>query len=109
VPPARLFSVNVGLPKAVDTAGRVVETAIWKYLTTERSTSPAPCSASPGGSGPLGAGDAIEVDLAGRPDHGVSVRLVSDAMLVDHCSIPRAKEAPQLIGTLREQMGELAA
>ena len=59
--------------------------------------------------GDLGAGDEIEVDLAGRPDHGVSVRLVADAMLVDHSLIPRAKEAPQLIDTLREQMGELAA
>jgi MOSC domain-containing protein YiiM len=59
--------------------------------------------------GDLGAGDRVEVDLAGRPDHGVSVRLVSDAMLVDRSLIPRAKEAPQLIDTLREQMGELAA
>jgi MOSC domain-containing protein YiiM len=59
--------------------------------------------------GDLGAGDAIEVDVTGRPDHGISVRLVSDAMLVDHSLIPLAKEAPQLIDTLREQMGELAA
>jgi MOSC domain-containing protein YiiM len=58
--------------------------------------------------GDLGAGDPIEVDLAGRPDHGVSVRLVADAMLVDHSLIPRAREAPQLIPTLREQMAELA-
>jgi MOSC domain-containing protein YiiM len=58
--------------------------------------------------GELGAGDPIEVDLDGRPDHGVSVRLVSDAMLVDHSLIPRAREAPQLISTLREQMAELA-
>ncbi|HTT95841.1 MAG TPA: MOSC domain-containing protein [Solirubrobacterales bacterium] len=58
--------------------------------------------------GELGAGDAIEVDLGGRPDHGVSVRLVSDAMLVDHSLIPRAREAPQLIDSLREQMAELA-
>jgi MOSC domain-containing protein YiiM len=28
--PARLLSVNVGLPKAVETGSRVVETAIWK-------------------------------------------------------------------------------
>lgn len=59
--------------------------------------------------GELGAGDEIAVDLAGRPDHGVSVRLVSDAMLVDHSLIPRAREAPQLIDSLREQMAELAA
>lgn len=58
--------------------------------------------------GELGAGDPIEVDLAGRPAHGVSVRLVSDAMLVDHSLIPRAEEAPQLIPTLRAQMAELA-
>jgi MOSC domain-containing protein YiiM len=58
--------------------------------------------------GELGAGDAIEVDLGGRPDHGVSVRLVADAMLVDHSLIPRAQEAPELIDDLRRQMAELA-
>lgn len=58
--------------------------------------------------GDLGAGDPVEVDLAGRPGHGVSVRLVADAMLVDHSLIPRAEEAPQLISTLREQMAEMA-
>jgi MOSC domain-containing protein YiiM len=58
--------------------------------------------------GELGAGDPVEVDLGGRPEHGVSVRLVSDAMLVDHSLIARAQEAPQLISSLREQMGELA-
>ena len=58
--------------------------------------------------GEFGAGDRVEVDLAGRPDHGVSVRLVSDAMLVDHSLIPRAREAPQLIPKLRAQMAELA-
>ena len=57
--------------------------------------------------GELGAGDPIEVDIPGRPDHGVTVRLVSDAMLVDHTLIPRAQEAPQLIASLREQMAEL--
>ncbi|HEY2480126.1 MAG TPA: MOSC domain-containing protein [Solirubrobacterales bacterium] len=57
--------------------------------------------------GELGTGDAVEVDLAGRPDHGVSVRLVSDAMLVDHGLIPQAQAAPQLIDSLREQMAEL--
>ncbi len=57
--------------------------------------------------GELGAGDGIEVDLAGRPDHGVDVRLVSDAMLVDHSLIPRARSAPQLIDSLREQMAQL--
>jgi MOSC domain-containing protein YiiM len=212
VVPARLISVNVGLPQVVDTGRRLVETAIWKYpvegrvkvrgvnlegdrqadltvhggenkavyayaieetrlwegelgrelgagafgenLTTEgvdvsgavlgerwrvgttllEVVQPRlPCfklslkmedptflrtfaqAGRPGAylkiieEGDLGAGDRVEVDLAGRPDHGVSVRLVSDAMLVDHSLIRRAKEAPQLIDTLREQMGELAA
>lgn len=59
--------------------------------------------------GEIGAGDGIAVDLDGRPDHGVSVRLVSDAMLVDHSLIPQACAAPQLIDSLREQMAELVA
>jgi MOSC domain-containing protein YiiM len=57
--------------------------------------------------GELGAGDAIEVDVAGRPDHGVDVRLVSDAMLIDHSLIPRARSAPQLIDGLDRQMAQL--
>lgn len=207
----RLISVNVGLPKVVDTGRRLVETAIWKYpvegrvkvrganldgdrqadlsvhggrdkavyayaieetrlweeelgrelgagvfgenLTTEgidvsgavlgerwrigttllEVVQPRlPCfklglrmndpgfvrtfarASRPGAylkiieEGELGAGDAIAVDLADRPDHGVSVRLVADAMLVDHSLIPRAQEAPQLIDKLRGQMAELA-
>jgi MOSC domain-containing protein YiiM len=208
--PGRLLSVNVGLPKVVDTGARQVETAIWKHpvegrvavrgvnldgdrqadltvhggpdkavyayaieetrlweeelgrelgagafgenLTTEgvdvsgavlgqrwrigttllEVVQPRlPCfklglkmrdpgflrtfarASRPGAylkiveEGELGAGDAIEVDLAGQPDHGVSVRLVSDAMLVDHSLIPRVQEAPQLIDSLREQMAEM--
>jgi hypothetical protein len=35
------------------------------------------------------------------------VRLVADAFLVDHSLIPRAKEAPQLLEGLREQMDQL--
>ncbi|MBS1861394.1 MAG: MOSC domain-containing protein [Actinobacteria bacterium] len=209
-PPGRLISVNVGLPKLVDTGQREVETAIWKHpvegrvkvrginlegdrqadrsvhggpdkavyayaleevrtweeelgrelgagafgenLTTEgvdvsgavlgerwrvgttvlEVVQPRlPCfklglrmgdptfvkrfarASRPGAylkivaEGELGAGDAIKVDLDGRPDHGVSVRLVSEAMLVDHGLIARAREAPQLIDSLREQMAEL--
>jgi MOSC domain-containing protein YiiM len=59
--------------------------------------------------GDLGAGDGVEVDVGARPDHGVSVRLVSDAILVDHSLVPRAREAPQLIDSLREAMAGLAA
>lgn len=55
--------------------------------------------------GDLGTGDAIEV--SGRPDHGVDVRLVADAFMVDHSLIPRAQEAPQLLDSLREQMAQI--
>jgi MOSC domain-containing protein YiiM len=55
--------------------------------------------------GELGAGDEIEV--SGRPDHGVDVRLVADAFLLDHSLIPRAQAAPQLLDSLREQMAQL--
>jgi MOSC domain-containing protein YiiM len=54
--------------------------------------------------GQLAAGDAVEVDLASLPDHGVTLRLVSDAILLDHSLIPRALEAPQLIPSLRAWM-----
>jgi MOSC domain-containing protein YiiM len=59
--------------------------------------------------GELGAGDAIAVERGEGQDHGVSVRLVSDAILNDHSLIPRALAAPQLIPKLRDQMAaELA-
>jgi MOSC domain-containing protein YiiM len=54
--------------------------------------------------GGLGAGDAVEVDLASLPDHGVTVRLISDAILLDHSLIPQVLEAPQLLPSLREWM-----
>jgi MOSC domain-containing protein YiiM len=54
--------------------------------------------------GELGAGDAVEVDLAALPDHGVTVRLISDAILLDHSLIPQVLEAPQLLPSLREWM-----
>jgi MOSC domain-containing protein YiiM len=54
--------------------------------------------------GELGAGDVVEIDADTRPGHGVSVRLVSDAILLDHGLIPRVLEAPQLLPSLREWM-----
>jgi MOSC domain-containing protein YiiM len=54
--------------------------------------------------GELEAGDAIEVDVAALPEHGVTMRLISDAILLDHSLIPQALEAPQLIPSLREWM-----
>lgn len=205
--PARLLSVNVGLPQAVDTGARVVETAIWKQpvqgrvrvrgvnldgdrqadlsvhggpdkavyayaieetrlwegdlgrrlgagafgenLTTEgvdvsgaligerwrvgtallEVVQPRlPCfklglrmgdpffvkrfgrASRPGAylrileDGELGAGDAVAVERDGGQEHGVSVRLVSDAILNDAGLAPRALAAPQLIPKLREMM-----
>jgi MOSC domain-containing protein YiiM len=57
--------------------------------------------------GELGAGD--EVSIEQRPDHGVTSRLVFDAILVDRDLIPKALQAPQLIPSLREWMSELAS
>ncbi len=57
--------------------------------------------------GELGAGDPIEVDFDSLPGHGVSVKLVSDAILLDHGLIPQALGAPQLIPALREWMLEM--
>jgi len=54
--------------------------------------------------GELGAGDAVEVDAASLPGHGVTARLVSDALLLDRRLISRALDAPQLSQSLREAM-----
>lgn len=56
--------------------------------------------------GELTAGDPVEV--VDRPAHGVTIALVSDAMLLDEELIPRALEAPQLAAGLREWMEERA-
>lgn len=57
--------------------------------------------------GDLGAGDAVAVE--DRPAHGVTSRLVFDAILIDHSLIPRALEAPDLIPSLRAMMDEAQA
>jgi MOSC domain-containing protein YiiM len=59
--------------------------------------------------GDLGAGDAITVDTRALPDHGVTLRLVFDAILIDHTLIPQVLEAPQLIPSLRESMTRMIA
>jgi MOSC domain-containing protein YiiM len=56
--------------------------------------------------GELGAGDSVE--LASVPDHGVTLRLISEAILLDHGLIPQALEAPQLIPSLREWLSTIA-
>ena len=57
--------------------------------------------------GSLGAGDPIEV--VARPGHGVTVRDVSDAILLDEAKLERAASAPELPADLAEWMRERAA
>jgi MOSC domain-containing protein YiiM len=57
--------------------------------------------------GSLGAGDAIEV--LSRPEHGVTVRDVSDAILLDEELLERAAAAPERPADLAEWMRERAA
>jgi MOSC domain-containing protein YiiM len=57
--------------------------------------------------GELGAGDAVE--LLSRPEHGVTVALVSDAILLDESLRARAGSAPELAESLAAQLREDAA
>src|SRR6478735_4126046 len=52
--------------------------------------------------GVLAAGDEIEV--ISRPSHGVTIALVSDAILKDHSLIERVLSAPELAGELRREL-----
>ncbi len=56
--------------------------------------------------GELAAGDAVE--LLDRPGHGVTIRLVADAMLLDERLLARALDAPQLPDDLRDWIAERA-
>jgi len=57
--------------------------------------------------GSLAAGDAVEV--LSRPEHGVTVRDVSDAILLDETLLASASSAPELPGELAAWMRERAA
>jgi MOSC domain-containing protein YiiM len=57
--------------------------------------------------GELGAGDAVE--LLDRPDHGVTVSLVSRALLIDPSLRPEASRAPQLPARVLQELGEAVA
>jgi MOSC domain-containing protein YiiM len=54
--------------------------------------------------GELRAGDTIEVDTDNLPEHGVTMRMVSDAILLDPTLIPGMLQAPGLLPSLREWM-----
>ena len=82
---SRIVSVNVGRPQQVSVRrGRPVMSAIAK----------APVDGRVRVAGVNLAGDAVEV-LA-RPAHGVTVALVSAAILLDDSLRPRAAAAPEL-------------
>lgn len=49
--------------------------------------------------GEIGAGD--EIRVLDVPDHGVTMRLMSDAILLDHDLLPQLLAAPQLIDDIR--------
>jgi MOSC domain-containing protein YiiM len=57
--------------------------------------------------GELGAGDAVEV--IERPDHGVTMALMSAAILKDRSLLPSLLDAPGLIPMWREWIDEYAA
>jgi MOSC domain-containing protein YiiM len=57
--------------------------------------------------GELGAGDELEV--ISRPDHGVTVALVADAILVDDSLMAHVATAPELAQDLAEQLRAQAA
>lgn len=59
--------------------------------------------------GELAADDAIRVESTARPDHGVTARLVSDAILRDHDLVHRVLDVPQLIPSLRRSLTRIAA
>ena len=56
--------------------------------------------------GTVGAGDPIE--LLHRPEHGVTVQLVSDAFLVDPSLQPEAAKAPELAASLADELRVVA-
>jgi len=50
--------------------------------------------------GELQMGD--EIAVTHQPDHGVTMKLVFDAILHDHTLIPQAIQAPELPASLRD-------
>jgi hypothetical protein len=104
-----VISVNVGRPRPVHTGRRVVTTAIWK----------APVEGRVAVRGINVDGDEqADRSVHGGPDKAVyayaieetrELRLVSDAILLDHGLIPHVLAAPQLIPSLREWMTATAS
>ena len=58
------------------------------------------------GEGSVGAGD--EIELLHRPEHGVTVELVSRAFLIDPTLQPEAAKAPELAASLADELRAVA-
>jgi hypothetical protein len=102
---AHVLSVNVGRPRAVDTGRRSVLTAIWKAPVQRRvAVRGVNVDGDDQADRSVHGGPDKAVCTASLPDHGVTPRVVSDALLRDRSLIPQVLEAPQLIPSPRDWM-----
>ena len=90
--PCFKLGVKMGDPKFLRRFGEASRPGAYLRIVTE---------------GEIGAGDAIEV--LSRPAHGVTMRLMSDAILLDHALLPSLLDAPELIDEWRTWIAERAA
>jgi MOSC domain-containing protein YiiM len=90
--PCAKLALRMGEPKMVKRFAQASRPGAYLRILTE---------------GELGAGDAVEV--LSRPEHGVTVRDVSDAILLDETLLARAAAAPELPGDLAGWMRSRAA
>jgi MOSC domain-containing protein YiiM len=90
--PCAKLGIRLGDPKMVRRFGEARRPGAYLRIVTE---------------GELGAGD--EVELISRPEHGVTVRDVSAAILLDESLLTFAASAPELPASLADWMRERAA
>jgi MOSC domain-containing protein YiiM len=90
--PCFKLGIKFGDPRFLKRFGRASRPGAYLRIVTE---------------GELGAGD--EIRVVSRPEHGVTMRLMSDAILLDHALLPSLLEAPGLIDDWRDWVAERAA
>jgi MOSC domain-containing protein YiiM len=90
--PCSKLAIRLGEPQMVRRFAKAGRSGAYLRIVTE---------------GELGAGDAVE--LVHRPDHGVTVRDVSAALLLDESLLAHAASAPELPASLADWMRERAA
>jgi len=90
--PCAKLALRMGVPQMVKRFARASRPGAYLRIVTE---------------GELGAGD--EVEVLSTPAHGVTVRDVSDAILLDEARLAAAAEAPELPAELAAWMRERAA